>query len=134
MLQTKNKIKQNSMENYQCTQIIEQAFTGMQSRQEKFVIVRLFDNVKDITLPVGGIQRAYYARIDLIIQKKSDKYVRILYRDKTQELLPFSTIEKQLVAVECLRTNNILPTPQEFLDARSLLNVPGIQHMVGGCG
>ncbi|MCX6824055.1 MAG: hypothetical protein NT085_02920 [candidate division SR1 bacterium] len=122
------------MENYQCTQIIEQAFTGMQSRQEKFVIVRLFDNVKDITLPVGGIQRAYYARIDLIIQKKSDKYVRILYRDKTQELLPFSTIEKQLVAVECLRTNNILPTPQEFLDARSLLNVPGIQHMVGGCG
>jgi len=121
------------MENYQCTQIIEQTFAGMQSRQEHFIIVRLFDNVKEITLPVGGIQCAYYARIDLIIQKNGDKYVRILYRDKTQELLPFSTIKKQLIVVECLRTNNILPTSQEFLDARSLLNTPGVQHIVGGC-
>ena len=122
------------MENSQLAQIIEQAFAGMQSRKETFVIVRLFDNVKKITLPIGGVQHAYYARIDLIIQENNDTYIKILYRDKIQELLPFSTVEQQILAVECLRINAILPTAQEFLDARSLLNTPGIFDMVAGCG
>lgn len=122
------------MENYQWAQIIGQTFMGMQSRKERFVIIRLFDNIKEITLPVGGIQHAYYVRIDLIIQNNNDKYVRILYRDKTQELLPFSTPEEQIIAIDCLRSNDILPTSQEFLEARSLLNTIGIQNVVAGCG
>lgn len=122
------------MENSQLAQIIKQAFVGMQSRQEHFVIVRLFDDIKKITLPVGGIQHTYYARIDLIIQENNDTYIKILYRDKTQELLPFSTLTEQILAVECLCTNAILPTAQEFLDARSLFNTPGIFDMVAGCG
>ena len=94
----------------------------------------MFDNLKKITLPIGGVQYAYYARIDLIIQENNDTYIKILYRDKTPELLPFSTLAEQMSAVECLRTNNILPTAQEFLEARSLLNTPGIFDMVAGCG
>jgi hypothetical protein len=120
-MQTK-QIKQKNMENLQFIQVIEQAFEGMQSRQETFAIVRLFDYVQQITLPSAGIQQAYYVRVDLIVSQEKENSIRILYRDRQFELLPFSRPKEQIIAVECLRKNNVLPTAQEFLGARSLLN------------
>ena len=112
--------------------IIEASFVGMKKRQEEFVIVRLFDVSRTITLLSGNIYHVDYVRIDLL-RHDGVQIVRVFYGTDLYESLVFSTLEEKLLAVNFLYDNTILPTEKEFLEANSLLNIPGIYSFVCGC-
>ncbi len=110
------------MEKNQCIRIIDQAFAGMQLRQEKFAIVRTFPDVQQIVLPSGDIKQAKDVRVDLVISEHNENYVRVFYHERHQEILPFSALEEKMFALNFLQKNAILPSSEKFLEARSLLN------------
>jgi hypothetical protein len=107
--------------------IIEKAFAGMQERHETFVIVRLFDHIANTTPLPHDIMR-----VDLIKEDDHDK-VRLLYRDHNFVRLPFTTMVDKRIAVRFLQLHKALPSAEEFLQARSLANTPGIVSFLG-CG
>jgi len=108
---------------------IEQSFEGMQKRNERTIIVRFWDGTREITLVSGGILQVSFVKI--LLSRKSDNKILILYKNETYEELPFVTIEEKKNAIEFLQFNKILPTPQEFLEACSLSNTPGAAALFG---
>ena len=110
----------------------DSAFLGMIERGEDFVIVKNYPTAEIITLPLLSKVNAEYRRIDLVIKNKKNG-IRLLYADGKNHTFAFSTEEEKHIAVECLNTNNILPTVEEILQARSLMNTPGAYSFFG-CG
>jgi len=110
--------------------IINKAFDGMKERNEKFVIVCLWDKLSTITLPSGGILQTDFVRVDLMRQKEKNS-IRVFYRHGAYELFPFTHYREKQLAIHFLRKNNILPTEEEFLAARSLSNTSGIENVLG---
>lgn len=115
--------------------IIDQAFEGMKQRNEESAIVRLFDKTMQLTLPSGGIQLAHFVKI--IFKRVQDQnIIKVLFRDHNMhELLTFMTPEEKRIAVEFLLINDIMPTPQEILEAKSLVNsmsCSAVESMIHG--
>ncbi len=114
-------------------QIIENAFADMEQRKEDSIIVRLFENLNWITLPSGGIMQAHFAKIILYRNDDTCK-IKILYRENdVHEILPFMTHEEKVIAVNMLVWNEIMPTPEEWQEAKSLLNSPDMAVDIAGC-
>ncbi|MEI6672624.1 MAG: hypothetical protein WCL02_04775 [bacterium] len=121
------------MQNSEYIKIVDRAFQGMILRNETQVTVRLFSHLTSITLPSGGIQQTLSVKIILVCdhQKKS---IKLLYRDKNiHELLSFMTDIEKEYAIVYLKSNRILPTQEEFLEAKSLLNTLGAAAIIAGC-
>lgn len=121
------------MQNSEYIKIVDRAFQGMILRNETQVIVCLFSNIPFITLPSGGIQQTPFVKIILVCdhQKKS---IKILYRNKNvHKLLPFMTDTEKEYAISYLKSNKILPTQEEFFEAKSLLHTLGAAAIIAGC-
>lgn len=128
----KKKQKKSMKKNMLYIEAIDQAFLGMEQRNECFVIVRTFE-VGSIFLPAGdSVSTNNLVRIDLL-RKYDVPTIRILYDGNKQECFPFYSDEEKEFVVEYLKHNNILPTLEEFLEARSLINTEGIASTLAGC-
>jgi hypothetical protein len=111
--------------------IIEKAFEGMKQRKEKLVIVRLFEHLEQITLSSGNIMQVSSVQISMLCENNTHK-IKVLYPENTiHELLPFVSDTEKVDAVLMLRKNNIMPTFDEWKQARSLANIPKIATFLG---
>lgn len=127
------KLKMMTMKNDQlCIETFDSAFLGMIERNEDFVIVKNHPIAEIITLPLLGKVNAEYCRVDLVIEDKKNG-IRLFYTDTKSHTFAFSTEEEKHIAIEYLHTNKILPTVEEILQARSLMNTPGAYSFFG-CG
>ena len=110
------------MSNFKWKKIIEQAFQSMIERKEKSVIVRRFDGKRNLVLLSGGILQVDFVKIILVHISKV-YVIKVLYKDDNiYEALVFMSHEEKTLAVQYLRYNNIMPTPKEFFEAKSLQN------------
>lgn len=122
----------NKMKNKEAfIEIFDTAFAGMIKREETFVIVKSYSIISTLTLPEGKVN-AQYGRVDLIINE-GKHHIRVLYDNGKSHIFPFSTVTEKENAVAYLHINNILPTKEEILEAKSLLNTGGVCAFFG-CG
>jgi len=132
---SETKKQKNNMRKSEWINIIDQAFECMEKRNEESLIIRLFDKTMQLTLPSGGIQFAHFVKI--IFKRVHDQHaIKVLFRDNNMhELLAFNTHEEKRIVVEFLLLNDIMPTPQEIMEAKSLKNCMScstIEHMIHG--
>lgn len=109
---------------------IDQAFIGMSQRKEKSAIVRLFefDEPKSLVFP-SQVYQAHFAKISLVRDRRK-RCVRILYRSADEKnpegrfkMFPWNTaMHEKSQFLRLLKLYRILPSEDEFLQARSLLN------------
>jgi len=116
--------------NKQIIATFDAAFKGMNERKESFVIVQIFPH-DTIQLLSGGLHGTATIRLDLLIQNQLP-YIRLMYNSGS-ELLAFLTNEEKKEAINALKINKCMPTKEILLEARSLMNTPGIAEFLG-CG
>lgn len=110
------------MKNSQYIKIIDQTFEGMKRKKETSIIIRLFENITQFIVPSGGVLQTNFAKI-ILVRVYNQNIINVLYRkNNIYEPLIFMTHEDKQAAVECLRMNKILPSAEEFINARSLLH------------
>jgi len=130
---TKNPKKQKKLMNNNLLKetiikAIEKAFDGMRSRNEKTAYVKLFIDVRELTLPdyYRTIHPSKFLECDFvhIVLKREGPFKRInlYYHDKKFVRIPFMIRSDREAFFECLHTNKIIPTEKEFLDTKSLDN------------
>lgn len=107
---------------------IDTAFDGMKERQEEEVLVTKISDIQRITLRKDTIDTT---TVTVKLSRKNDKKHIVLACDNRSINIIFTGTCREHV-VETLHSNNILPSVEEFLEARSLANTPGIARMVGG--
>jgi len=124
---------------------VDQAFHGMKQRKEKSVIVGLFpfNEPQSLAFPSGGIYQAHFAQVLLVRntkKKTKQNFVKILYRSANKrnpkgrfETLSWNELKEKIGIVEFLKSHAILPSPKEFLEAKSLANTPSAANILGGC-
>ena len=107
---------------------IEKAFTEMLERKEESVIVKFFPDVRELIIPDQYLclhpkrfMECKFVNI-ILLREKPYKYIKIFYKEKTALKLPFQVSSERKTLFSFLKSNNILPTEQEFLEAKSLMN------------
>lgn len=115
-----NLLKENTIK------AIEKAFDGMRSGNEEIAYVKLFIDVRELTLPdyYRTIHPNKFLECDFVYivlsRKGSFKHINLYYHGKKFIKIPFIIRSDREAFFECLHTNNIIPTEKEFLDAKSL--------------
>lgn len=115
--------------------IIVKAFQEMQTRKETSAFVKKFEFTEPKTLMLHNrCFQANFVRISLL-REKNKRFINLIYREGQRILLEVNFPDEQAIAWEYLQKNEIMPTAQEFLDARSLLNsisCEAVEHMIHG--
>ncbi len=98
---------------------IEAVFYGMEQKGLDETMIKDFSNVKNVTLPKDIIQTTNVAV--KLLRERGQKYVVLACDNEKLTRIIFIGIGKEKV-VKMLEDNNILPTAEEFLEARLLID------------
>jgi hypothetical protein len=109
---------------------IEKAFEGMKKRKESSVIVKYFDKIEQLILPSENTIKTDFAKIIMYLMAHEVCIIKIIYRDNHESLF-FMDPEDKRTIVQLLICNNIMPTPEEWSEAKSLANTPGAAAFFG---
>lgn len=122
------------MKNSEFVKIIDLAFDGMIERKEETVIVHYFTDVQQIVFSPENVVSCEFAKIIMRCLVNQVRVIKVLYGDDNiHEALFFTTDEEKNIAVKTLLLNNIMPTPEKWSEATSLLNMSGVVQAIGGC-
>lgn len=116
--------------------IIDRAFDGMIERKEETVIVHYFTDVQKIVFTTEKVVICEFAKIIMRCLVNQVRVIKVLYGDNdTHEILFFTTDEEKNIAVKTLMLNNIMPTPEEWSEAKSLMNsiTSNEAKIIAGC-
>ncbi len=109
------------MENFNLTEVIDQTFEGMIKKKLVSFTVHTFGDIKQITLPSGLLLDAKFAKI-ILLRLNSNNVIKLVYNDNdTSKILSFANPQQKEITLKCLRDNDILPVPEKFLEAKSLV-------------
>jgi hypothetical protein len=124
------------LSNFEITRIIDEAFEGMILRKEKMAIVRFieFKEPRLISFPSADNQEVSSVSVRLIRERKMN-LIKVMFASQQHESIRFLSHDDKKFAVEFLQKNRIMPTPCDFLDAKSLKNSLGcstVENMFHG--
>jgi len=112
--------------------IIDRAFDGMIKRNEETVIVHCFTDVQQLVFTPEKTISCAFAKIIMRHIVNQVRIIKVLYgNNNAHEVLFFTTDEEKNIAVKTLLLNNIMPTPEEWSEAKSLMNTPGAAAFFG---
>lgn len=117
--------------------IIDRAFDGMIKRNEETVIVHCFTDVQQLVFTPEKTVSCAFAKIIMRRLVNQVRIIKVLYGDNNiHEALFFTTDEEKKIAVKTLLLNNIMPTPEEWSEAKSLMNsITNTEaQIIAGCG
>lgn len=138
------------MKNSEVIKHINHAFEGMAKRRESYACVSFKEFEEPMTLDLfGGYHQAPFVRISMLLITRKKRNVKeyitkhsikVLYRAADHKspkghflIFPFNTPQEKIDIVNCMKENNILPTPKEWSEAKSLLNSPDMAVAIAGC-
>ena len=103
------------METPKILKVIDLVFSYMIQNRNNDMVIRLFKEVTEICSLTDKVKKTKGVQISLVIES-DDVLIEVRYSDNSSQLFPFKTLDEKQEVLRFLKKNDILPTPEEFLE------------------